>query len=172
MKKIKLPKKDIYDLASVLASIVREKSEELDFKEVINLQKTVNYLVSTVQDFSDKYEKIGKEKQSLVDVSNKKIASFKEKLQKTTEKDGEIDKEYKDKLDSFVQMVLDEANAHIAKEISPQYEELYGEFGNKEVEFELEEEKHSALVSNFEKHAKEKYVNKNSMVAVYETLTG
>ena len=172
MKTFKLPNGDVYDLASVMASVVRENSDKLAFREVINLQKTVNTLVSSIQDFSDRFDKIGKEKQSLVDVSNKKIAEFKDRLQNKTSKDGEIDKEYKEKLDSFVQMVLDEANTHIAKEIGPQYEELYGDFGKQEVECELDDDKMALLVANFEKYAKDKYINKNKMVAVYEVLTG
>lgn len=170
MKKIKLAVKDTYELAAVMASIVREQSEKLDFKEIINLQKTVNYIVSCVQKFSDDFDKINKEKQLLVDVSNKKISEYKHKLQKDSDKTGELDENYKTKLDDFVKMVLDEANDHIAKEIAPQYEAIYAGIGSETVEFELEEEKHKILVINFEKYAKEKYTNKRSMVEVYESI--
>ena len=36
MKNITFNKKDAYDFAAVMATIVREKSDVLDFKEIIN----------------------------------------------------------------------------------------------------------------------------------------
>ena len=170
MKKIKLASKDAYELATVMAVTIREQSEKLDFKEVINLQKTVNYIISCVQKFSDGIDRINKDKQSLVEVSNKKISEFKNKLQTNSDKKGEIDEKYKEKLDVFVNLVLEEANEHIAKEISPQYEALYSGIGEEMAEFELEDEKQKILVINFEKYAKEKYNNKSKMVEVYESL--
>lgn len=170
MKKFKLSKKDIYDLASVMASVVREQSEKLDFKEVIHLQKTVNQLISEIKDFSDEFDKISKDKQLLVEVSNKKISEYKQKLHKKADEKEEIDESYKEKLDNFVQIILDEANEQISKEISPQYDAIYSGIGENVVEIELSDDKYSILVINFEKYAKEKYTNKSKMVEIYETL--
>lgn len=170
MKKIKLSKKDIYDLASVVSVIVKEESKDLDFKEVIQLQKTVNDFVSCVQDFSDKIEKIEKEKQSLVEASNNKISEYKKKLQEKSDKKSEIDEKYKEKLDAFVQDILTEANTQIANEIVPQIEALYKGLGSDVMAVEIEEEKYKMLVINFEKYAKERYNNKSKMVEVYEAL--
>ena len=45
MKKIQLMKKDVYDLASVMGTVVNEQAASLDFKDILHLQKMVNYFV-------------------------------------------------------------------------------------------------------------------------------
>lgn len=171
MKKFKLIKSDVYDLASVLATVIREQSEKLDFKEVIGIQKSVNYFLGEIKDFADSFEEITKERNGYIEIANKKIEAFKQTLQKGAESDGKIDEEYKAKLDVFVEMSLESTKAQIATEINPQMEALYLEIGKTEVEFELEDTKHKMVIDAFEKYAKEKYNDKKKMVLVYEILT-
>lgn len=171
MKTIKLAKKDVHDLAFVMASVVREKSEELDFKEIINLQKFVNYLLSVIPDFSKKHDDISAERTSLVEVANKKIASFKQKLMKNAEKDGKIEDNINEKITTFVNTSLEEVQQDISETITPKFVSLYSGMGAEEVDVEVEEEKLKMVVINFEKYAKEKYTNKSKMVEVYEKLT-
>jgi len=170
MKIIKLEKRDVYDLASVISAIVKEQSEKLDFKEVLHLQKSAIYMLSEIKDFSDKFEDLAKEKNVYVKNANEKISAYKEKLNKDSDKSGEVDSNYKEKIDEFVQMVLEEAQAEIDKLIAPQYEELYKAFGIDTVELSFGEDPYNMIVINFEKYAKEKYTNKSRMVEVYEAL--
>lgn len=171
MKKFKLIKSDIYDLASVLATVIREQSEKLDFKEVIGIQKSVNSFLAEIKDFADKFEEITKERNDYIEIANKKIEAFKQTLQKGAEKEGQIDAGYQTKLDDFVKMSLEATKEQIAEEINPQMEELYSKIGKEEVELELDDEKHKLVLSSFERFAKEKYNDKKKMVFVYETLT-
>lgn len=170
MKKFKLDKRDVYDLAMVVATVVREQSAKLDFKEVLHLQKMSNYFLSTITDFSGKIDKLTADKDVYVKNANAKIASYKQKLHKSTEKEGIVDENHKEKLDVFIQEVLEEAQSEIDKDIAPQYEELYKSTGIESVDLELEDEKHKMLVTNFELFAKEKYTNKSRMVEVYESI--
>lgn len=171
MKNITISKKDAYDLAAVMATVVREQSEKLDFKEVIGLQKFVNYTLDIVKDFSDKYEEHLKEQKSLVDAANGKISSFKKKLMGSADKSGEVPEDYKEKVEAFVNLSLEELQTEIAEGINPKFTALNDGIGKDEVTLELEEERHKMLVINFEKFAKEKYTNKSKMVEVYEKLT-
>lgn len=163
-------KKDVYDLASVMGAVINEQTDKLDFKEILNLQKMVNYFVSTIQDFSDALTKISEEKNGYVKIANAKISEFKKKLQKEAEKKG-MEESYKPKLDEFINMVLENTQNDVNEFIAPQYEKLYLSTGNDYVDLELEEEKHKLLVEKFALFAKEKYTNKNRMVIVYEALT-
>jgi hypothetical protein len=171
MKKFKLKKKDVYDLAYVVSSVVKDHSEKLDFKEVLHLQKMSNYFLDQIPDFKDKIEALSVEKDTYVKNANKKISAFKQELQKNTEKEGVLAPDFKEKLDFFVSSTLEDVQAEIDKELTPQYDALYKELGNEEVDLELEEEKHKMLVINFELYAKEKYTNKSRMVEVYEAIT-
>lgn len=171
MKTITFAKKDVHDLSFVIASIVREKSDELDFKDIINLQKMVNYFLSVIPDFSKEHDKISDERNSLVEVANKKIAAFKQKLMKNVDKDGKVDEKLNETVQTFVNTSLEEVQQDINATINPKYSELYKGLGSEEVTLEIEEEKLKMLVINFEKYAKEKYTNKSKMVEVYEKLT-
>jgi len=170
MKRFTLDKRDVYDLAMVVATVVKEQSEKLDFKEVLHLQKISNYLLSTIQDFKSKIENLSKEKDVYVKNANAKISEYKIQLHKKTEVEGVVDESYKNKIDSFVQEILEQAQAEIDKEITPQYEELYNVLGKERVDVEIEEEKHKMLVDKFELYAKEKYIDKSRMIEVYEAL--
>ena len=163
-------KKDVYDLASVMGAVVNEQADKLDFKDILHLQKMVNYFASSIQDFSDAISKIAEEKNGYVKIANAKIAEFKKKLQKEAEKKG-MEESYKTKLDEFVNMVLENTQNDVNEFIAPQYENLYVSTGNDLVDLELEEEKHKLLLDKFALFAKEKYTNKNRMLVVYEALT-
>ncbi len=171
MKKIKLLKRDAYDLAAVMSTVIRENSEDLDFKDVIHIQKGINYVLDSVKDLSDSFDKLTEERTQLLDVANKKISSFKRKLSEDSSKKNEIDPDYKKRVEEFVEFSLDDLKGQIETEISPKIEELYDTLGEEEIELEFEEDKLKTIVINFEKYAKEKYTNKRKMVEVYEALT-
>lgn len=170
MKTFKLKKSYVHDLCYVVATTIKEKSEKLDFKEVLHLQKAVNYMLDVVKDFSEALDKLNKEKEVFINNANTKIAAYKKSLQKKPEVEGQVDEDYQKKLDAFVQGVLEDAQAEINAEIAPAFDKLYKELGAEEVELELDEEKMKMLVINFELYAKEKYTNKSAMVEVYEIL--
>ena len=170
MKKIILKKKDAYDLCSVMGTVVQEQSEKLDFKDVLYIQKSINLIMDIIKDFVDVVEKLNKERNSYVEIANKKITAFKQKLT-TSEKDGVLNDAYQKKVEAYVATMLEEAKTEIELEISPRNKELYEGIGLEDVSIELEDDKHKLFVSNFEKYAKEKYINKKVMVETYEKLT-
>lgn len=169
--KFKLLKKDVYDLASVVANVVADNSDKLDFKEVLHLQKLANYLFSLIPDFSAKIDKLIAEKGVYVKNANEKIAAYKKTLSKETEESGTVDENYKERLDGYIQTTLEQVQADIVKEIQPEWDELYLTIGADSVEVDIDKEKYDYLVINFELYAKEKYTNKNKMVEVYEAIT-
>lgn len=169
MKQFKIKSSDLHDLSSVVAVVVREQSEKLDFKEVISLQKSANLFTDLIKPFSEGYEKISKEKTELADLANKKISAYKEKLNKKADTEG-FDEEYKKKVEVFVQECLEEAQEQIKESITPQYDALYSGVGSEEIEVKIEDDKLNLIVINFEKYAKEKYNNKSKMIEVYEAL--
>lgn len=169
MLTFKLKKKDAYDLSLVSSVIVRDKSESLDFKEVLHLQKAANDILSFIPDFSDAYDKISKEKSGLAEVANKKISEYKAEQLKNV--DAKVNPEaYKKKVEEFTQMMVEETTLEAQKLITPQFDALYEGIGMDEVELSLEKDRLDVLVDNFEKYAKEKYTNKNRMIEVYEIL--
>jgi len=171
MKNIVLKTSDVYDLAGVVASIVKDQSAKLEFKEILKLQKMANYFLDTIKTFSEEFSRISKEQSVFVENANVKISAYKQKLHKESDKNGEFDDKYKEKLDAYVDDMLAQVRTDITKEVNPEFEKLYSTEGSKEVSLELSEENHKLLVINFELFAKEKYTNKNKMIEVYETLT-
>lgn len=171
MKQFTLNQSDVHDLSSVLGVIVQEQSDKLEFKEVIALQKAVNTMRDLISPFVTEFDKIGGEKNELVELANKKISSFKQKLAKKAD-DAEKGEDYKAKLDEFVQEVLEDAQNQIKESIAPQYDTLYNSLGKQVVVVKLEEDKLNLIVINFEKYAKEKYNNKSRMIEVYDALVG
>ena len=88
MKKVTLKTRDIFDLASVFSAVIKEHSDKLDFKEIMKLQKSVNYMIEEISDFSKKLQEIAKEKETYVTTANEKINSYKANLQKEVEDAG------------------------------------------------------------------------------------
>lgn len=169
MPAFKIKKKDAYDLSLVASAIVKEKSADLDFKEIIHLQKGANDILSAIPDFSDAYEKISKEKQGLAEVANKKITDYKELNLKSV--DSKVDPAgFKKKVEEYTQILVEEVKIEAEKLITPQFNALYDGVGNEEVEVKLDKDRLDVLVTNFEKYAKEKYTNPNRMIEVYELL--
>lgn len=171
MKKVTLKTKDVFDLASVMTVVLKDQSANLDFKEILKLQKSVNYMLSMIDEFAKKLESLAKEKETYVDTANEKIKTYKAGLQKESEDAGEVDDKYKEKLEVFVQDRMDEIDVDIRKEVGPKYDELYAGLGDADTNLEFEEEVLKILVSNFELYAKELYNNKTKMVEVYEILS-
>jgi len=171
MKKFKLTQGDAYDLSMVMSMVIKEQSNKLTFKEILRLQKFVNYTLKEITDFSSKIDKINEEKAVFVENANKKIVKYREELQKSLPKDAESAEKLNTSVQEFVQTILKEAEIGVEGEINPKVESLYTVEGKVEKEFEVEEESHKVLVDAFELYAKEKYNNKNRMIEVYETLT-
>lgn len=171
MKKITLSKKNAHDLCLVMGTIVVEKSEKMDFKEVLHIQKTVNNILDLEKDFADEVKKIGKESKQYIDNANAKISAFREKLHSGIEKEGKIDEVTEKRIQNYVQAMLQEAQTEIEAEIVPQNKALHEGIGNDEFTFEIEDDKHKIFITNFEKYAKEKYNDKKAMVETYEKLT-
>lgn len=171
MKKITLKKKDAYDLCLVMSTVVREQSEKLDFKEVLHVQKTINYILDGIKDFADAAEKLNKERNVYVENANRKIIAFKQKLASASDKDATLDDKYQKKVEIYVTNMLEEAKTEVEHEITPKNDELYKGIGLDDVSFEIEDEKHKMFVVTFEKYAKEKYNDKKAMVETYEKMT-
>lgn len=170
MKTVTLKKKDAYDLSLVLGAIVNEQSSTLDFKDIIRLQKESNAIVSSIKNFKDEYDVISEERKQLGTIAQKRLASFKEKEMKKVEKDG-VDTGYKDRVEEYAKMVVDDLQNTINVDLQPKFDKLYDTLGEEDVSLEMEEDTLKATVDNFEKYAKEKYTNKSKMIEVYEALS-
>jgi len=171
MKKVTLKNTDAFDLISVVSAVIKEQSEKLDFKEILQLQKQVNYMLEKTDGFVKALEALSAEKETYVTNANDKIQTYKAGLQKESEDAGEVDEKYKEKLEAFVSEKMEEIDADIKVEVGPKYDAMYEGIGNEEVELEFEEDKLKILVTNFELYAKEFYNNKTKMVEVYEILS-
>lgn len=171
MKKFKLTKREAHDVSLVLATAVKEKATTMDFKEILQVQKFSNYLSSLCKDFADKSDEWNKQRAKYVENANKKISEFKQSLLKKSETDGELDPDYKTKVDEFVQMTLSDVKTQIDEEITPEMKSLNEGLGAEEVEVELEESKHKMIIDAFEKYAKEYYTDKKIMIETYEKFT-
>jgi len=171
MKKITLTKREGYDLSAVLATTLREKAENLDFKEIIGVQKVVNSLVDGVKDYSEKFDALNKQKNTLVENANKKIVAYRRDLAEKSKKDSKLDESYKQKVEDFVNEMLEDAKREIEETISPEFKKLYEELGKTDISIELEDDKHKMTISLFEKFAKEYYTDKKAMVETYEKFT-
>jgi len=170
MKTVTLKTRDAYDLNLVLGAIVQEQSNSLDFKDVIRVQKEANRIASSIKEFTDSYEEIAKDRNQLVELAQKKISAFKEKEMKKAEENG-VDTGYKERVDDYTKMAVDELQSQINRDLQPRFDALYKSSGDAEVSVEIEEDSLKAVVDNFEKYAKEKYTNKSKMIEVYEALT-
>ena len=170
MKTVTLKKKDAYDLSLVLGAIVNEHSAIIDFKDIIRLQKEANSIVSDIKNFADEYELIAKDRQQLGEIAQKKLSAFKEKEMKKSEKDG-VDTGYKERIEDYSKMVVDELQGQINRDLQPRFEKLYSTIGEETASIEMEDDTYKATVDNFTLFAKEKYTNKSKMVEVYEALS-
>lgn len=170
MKIVTLKKKDAYDLSLVLGAIVNEQTPTLDFKDIIRLQKEANAIVASIKNFKDGYDVIVEERTQLGKIAQNKLSSFKEKEMKKVEKDG-LDAGYKDRVEEYAKMVVDDLQNTINVDLQPKFDKLYSAIGEEEVKLEMEEDTLKATVDNFEKFAKEKYTNKSKMIEVYEALS-
>ena len=167
MKKVVLKKRDAFDLSLVLTNIVSEKSKELEFKDIIALQKVVSYIKPTVKDYSERSENIDEAKKAILQAANGKIQEYRsEQLKKP-----EFTESIKSAVEEFSNSVLEDTKEQVNKEIDPMYKELLATIGEETVELEFEEKQHTLVLANFEKFAKDIYLNKERMVEVYECLT-
>ena len=166
MKTLKLKTKDAYDLFLVVSGIINGKASELEFKDIISLQKSASSVRDNISDFIKKSEEIDKDKNDLIKIANKKISEFREKQLKQ-----EFTEETKKTMDAFIENILADAQQQVQLEISPKVEKLYDKDGAVEISVEMEDNKHKLLVETFEKFAKELYNNKAKMVEMYEALT-
>lgn len=171
MKKIVIPKRNVYDVCGVMSSILRDESSKLDFKEVLYIQKSINHILDSIKDYSDVLDKLNKEKNTFVENANKKIAEFRAKVTKSSQKKEELSKEDKKEVEDFANLILQDVRNDIEDVLEPKYKELYEGIGKEEVTLEIEDDKHKMFLSNFEKYAKERYIDKSSMVQTYECLT-
>ena len=71
MKKVSLSKKDAYELWIVLSGIINQNSKDIDFKDIINLQKAATAVKQSVMDYSEKIDAIEKQKEEIASVANK-----------------------------------------------------------------------------------------------------
>jgi len=171
MKKIKLTKREAYDLSAVLATSLREKAEEVDFKEIIGVQKVVNAMVAVIKDYSDKFEELNKQRKVFVDNANKKITAFRRDLAKKQGSDGKLSDDYKEKVKEFMEEMMIDATKEIEESVTPEYKVLYDGLGKEAVEIEVEEDKYKMALAIFEKYAKVYYTDKKIMVETYEKFT-
>ncbi len=167
MKKVVLKKRDAFDLAIVLSNIINEKSKEIDFKDIIGIQKIVSGFKPMLKDYSDAAEVIDEARKNLITVANKKIQDYR------TEQFGKADFDEKNKaaVEEFSNVVLEDAKSQVNNNITPMYEALHSGIGEQNMDIELEEKQHTLVVANFEKFAKDIYLNKERMVEVYEALS-
>ena len=166
---IKLKKREAFDLALVLGSIVAEESEKLEFKEIIKLQTLATSIKNSAKDFTDVYEALSKERDGLIEILQSKISSFR-KTQLEKNKDGELDENFKETVDSYAGAMTADLQAQLKDGIGKKFDELYDGIGESEMSFEVENDVHTILVDNFEKYAKKRYTNKSKMIDVYNTI--
>lgn len=166
---IKLKKREAFDLSLVLGSIVAEESDKLEFKEIIKLQTLSTSIKNAVKDFLDVYEEISKERDGLVSILQKKIDTFR-KAQLDKNKDGELDENFKETVDSYAGAMMADLQAQLKDTTGKKFDELYEGIGESDVSFEVENDVHTMLVDNFEKYAKKRYTNKSKMIDVYNTI--
>lgn len=171
MKTFKLTKREAHDVALVLGTTVREKAADMDFKEILQVQKFSNYLMSLCKDFGDKSDEWNKQRAKFVENANKKISEFKQSIMKKSEKNKELDESYKERVDEFVQSTLADVKTQIDEEITPEMKALNEGLGAEEVSVEIEDSKHKMIIDVFEKYAKEYYTDKKIMVETYEKLS-
>lgn len=165
MKKLSLKKKDAFELSLAISAMVNNKSQDIDFKDIISLQKTSSDIKPLVKDYSDGIEQIENAKKDIVDAANNKITEY-----RAAQLKRDLTGATKELMEEFTNTVLNETKAQVDKEIAPRYDKLNKEIGDKNVELELEEAKHKTLVDAFEKFGKDIYLNKEKMVEVYEVL--
>ena len=170
MKTVTLKKKDAYDLSLVIGAIVNEQASTLDFKDIIRLQKEANAIVASIKNFKDGYDVIVEERTQLGKIAQNKLSVFKEKEMKKVEKDG-LDAGYKDRVEEYTKMVVDNLQNQINEDLQPKFDKLYETAGNEDVALDMEEDTLKATVDNFALFAKEKYTDKSKMVEVYEVLS-
>ena len=170
MHTIKLKKREAFDLALVLGSIVGEESEKMEFKEIIKLQTlATNIKDVVVKDFTDPYEAITKERDEHIKILQKKIDAFR-KSQLDKNKDGDLDPTFKETVDSYAGAMTADLQSLLKETTGVKYDELYDGIGETECSFEVETDVKTMLVDNFEKHAKKRYTNKSKMIEVYNSI--
>jgi len=154
MKQISLKQVRVVELAQVMDSISpKELSTAKDIRLNVGL---VNDLNAAIKELSTAVEVFNVKRNEL-------LKPFQDEYK---EKSEELDDEAKKKLGDE----LDKKFAEQHKEEMETLQKTITELGEKEISFELGDEKHEKLKVWFEKYAMEKYANKKVYVEVADAL--
>lgn len=170
MKKITLKTRDAHDLAMVLESVVNQRSTAIDFKQIVQLQNTVDILLVNLVVFNTEFVKLMTQKSKILKTFNDKIIAFKSEILAGSEKSKKVKEGYLENINAFVKDMTLNAQAEIDKELGASLKKLYDEEGEKETEIEIADEKVKLIVEILEKFGKDFYNNKKKMVEVYQIL--
>ena len=157
-----LNQQEWHDLSIVLKDIIAKNSTDIEFKDIILVHKAIEEIYEANKEYSDKSYAITKQRDELLKVAQTKIDSTRAELKKKYPEDDE-------KVSAGLAPIVKELQDQLADEVVPQFNALNEE--STDLEIELSEDKHKAIVSVFEAHAKDKYNNKSAMVTTYEKLT-
>lgn len=169
-KVVELKKRDAFDLFLVVSSILRDESNDIEFKDVIKLQKSIDAIKVSADNFFTKHDEISELRDKLLKAAQSRINAYKEKAIEESREKGDA-AEYKEKIDAFAAVEMDSLSLQVNEEITPSLNTLYETVGEEDTAVTLEDDQLKVLVDNFEKHAKSKYTSKSRMTIVYEALT-